>query len=387
MKTKTGFIFIFLLLISAGLVSAQLKLTGTVTEKNSGVPIAFATVQIKDLKSTLTNESGEFEIVVPAMPATLTVSHLNYQPAALKVTETSNSLKIALVPKVLILKEVAVGNPALAIMQAASDKAFKTYDHATYGKAFLRQIAYEGGKPTYMNEIFMNAEWKPYGLLAWHPTEARHLKTANGISYSNTSFFSFVFSGFLANSSHIKPLLIKTGDYTFKLEGTYAQSGEEIAKIICTPKPKIRGKRFEGVYYINTVTDEVIKIEGVIKGMLFSGMGPISVTNKEAVFIAQFKVNAAGDNVLDYSIFNTRNKLKILGIGAQDTDLFSTLYMVDNEPVNKEELVEVKQTIDDSSVVKAMNFKPDFWKNNQGIKRTEKEQAAIGILENTPQKK
>lgn len=377
-----------LILFQLSLTYAQHKINGIVVEKNSGVPVSFATVQMKNVKSTLTNENGEFELSVPALPAEISISHLNYNAVIAKFNDATSVLRIVLEPKTLVLKEVSVGNPATAIMQDVSDKALKNYERSNYGKAFLRQIAYENGQPTYMNEIFLDAEWKPYGLIAWHPTQARHLKAAKGISYTNTSFFSFILSGYLANSIHKKPLLRKVDSlYKFRMAGTYDQNGQEIAKIICTPKPVLKGMRFEGIYYVNTATNDVLKIEGTIKGMHFSSMGPVSVTNKEAVFIAQYKLNAAGDNVLDYSIFNTTNRLRVLGFGTQDTDLYATLYMVDNTQFNKSELKEVSGTIDDSSLVKAMTYDADFWKQNQGIKRTAKEKAAIEILEKIPQVK
>lgn len=383
---RTLAVFLFLLSITS--LYAQQKLSGTVIDRGTGKPISYATVQAKNTKSSLTNENGEFELNVPALPVTLVISHLSYSAANFEITATSNSIKIPLEAKILILKEVSVGNPAAAIMQDVSDKALLNYERSTYGKAFLRQIAYEGGQPTYMNEIFLDAEWKPYGLIAWHPTQARHLKAVKGISYTNTSFFSFILSGYLANSIHKKPLLRKVDSlYTFKLIGTYDQNGEEIAKILCTPKKILQGKRFEGIYYVNTVRNEVLKIEGTIKGMYFQTRGPVSIKNKETTFIAQYKLNAKGNNVLDYSIFNTKNKLKILGFGAQDTDLFSTLYMVEDEQISKKELKEVSGAIDDSSLVKAMNYNEDFWLKNQGIKRTEKEQSAIEILEKIPQVK
>jgi hypothetical protein len=383
-----GGIVVFLLLLSFNCLYAQQKLSGTVLDKGTGQAIPYATVQAKNTRSSLTNENGEFDLIVPQLPAKLLVSHLNYAGASVDISTVSSAIKISLEAKTLTLKEVTVGNPGAAIMQDVSDKAMKNFEHSTYGKAFLRQIAYEGGEPSYMNEIFMNAEWKPYGLIAWHPTEARHLKATKGISYTNTSFFSFILSGYLANSIHKKPLLKKVDSlYTFKLVGTYDQNGEEIAKILCSPKPTLKGKRFEGFYYVNTVRNDVLKIEGTIKGMYFQTNGPVSIKNKETTFIAQYKLNSKGSNVLDYSILNTRNKLKVLGFGAQDTDLFSTLYMVEDDQISKTELKEVSGTIDDSSLVKAMNYNEDFWKKNQGIKRTVKEQSSIEILEKIPQVK
>jgi len=386
---KSGIVLFLLLFISSAYVLAQQKIAGTVVEKNTGTPIAFATVQVKNLKSTLTNENGEFELVVPELPVQILISHLNYAGAGLQVITAGTELKIALDPQAMTLKEVTVGNPAIAIMQDAADKAYKTYNKSNYGRALLRQIAYESDRPVYLNEIWLDAEWKPYGLIAWHPTQARHLQGAKGISYTNTSFFSFILTGYLANSIHQKPLLKKVDSlYNFKLAGTYSQDGEEIAKIICTPKNKLKGKRFEGSYYVNTVTNNVLKIEGVIKGMYFKSSGPVSVKNKETTFVAQYRINKHGDNVLDYSMLNTSNSLKVLGFGVQQTDLYSTLYMIDDETINPRELEAVDLEINDTKLVKAMTYNDDFWKKNPGIKRTEKEQAAIEILEkNTPLKK
>jgi hypothetical protein len=378
---------LFLLLLSAPLI-AQQKLNGIITEKNTGKPIAYATVQETSARRTLTNENGEFEISVTQLPVNLTITHLNYTTVILAVKTTGPALEIALDPQIFTLREVAVGNPAIAIMQEVSNKAIKTYDKPYYGKAFLRQIAYEDDKPTYLNEIFFDAAWKAFALISWHPTQARHLKGKNGISYTNLSFFSFVLSGYLGNSVHKKPLLKRVDSlYTFKLEGTYLQNGQEIAKIRCTPKPILKGKCFAGVYYVNTVTNDVLKIEGTVNGFKMSGKGPVSVINKESVLIAQYKLNEQGDNVLDYAVFNSLNRMKVFGIGTLNTGLYATLYMTGDENINKAELQEVKPEINDNDLVKAINYNDDFWKNNPGIRRTEKEQAAIEILEKIPQKK
>lgn len=385
---RSGIIAVFLLLASFSLY-AQQKISGVITDKTTGEPVAFATIQAKNVQSTLTNKSGEFELIIPSTPLNIVISHLNYEGITVLVNEANDKLKIRITPKTLTLKEVSVGNPAIAIMQAASDKGVKAAERANYGKAFLRQIAYDSGKPSYMNEMFFDAEWRSYGLISWRPTQARNLAASKGLSYKNFSFYSLILSGYLTNNYSKKPLLGRVDSlYTFRLAGTFDQDGQEIAKIICTPKPKVKGQRFEGTYYINTATDNVLKIEGTIKGVHFStGVLPVSVKNKETIFVAQYRINKDGDNVLDYSLLNTTNQLKLMGFGVQDTDLFATLYMTDDDHIDKSLLKEVVQQIDDTGTVKAMTFDANFWKNNQGIKRTEKEQSAIEILEKIPQVK
>lgn len=369
-------------------LSAQQKLSGTVVEKATNAPIPFATVQIKDGKSALTNENGEFEFMVKELPVTIGVSHLNYVAAILKVTTADQPLKFSMEPQVMTLKEVSVTNPAVAIMREVVDKAFKNYQKSYYGKAFLRQIAYDNDQPTYLNEIVFDAEWKSYGLIAWNPLQARHLQGPKGLSYTNSSFYSFILSGYLLNNHHKKPVLKSLDSlYTYRLLGAYEINGQEIAKILCKPRPILKGVCFEGTYYVNTVTHDVLKIEGIIKNLGFKNKGAVRVENALTSLIAQYKLNKNGDNVLDYSVLNSDSRIKVLGIGVSNTHLYSTLYMIDEQEGDKSKLKPVTPDLDDSKLVSSITYNDDYWAQNQGIKKTDKERSAIEILEKIPQVK
>ena len=387
MIRKTTLTLLLLIAVTSS-IYAQHKISGTLSDKTTGSAVAFATVQLKNAKSTLTNENGEFEISCPSLPAIVLISHLNYQSISIQVSTTDQPLKIKLVPQVVTLKDVTVGNPAIAIMQEASNKAYQIKNQSFYGRAFLRQIAYEGEEPTYMNEIFFDAEWKPFSMVKWHPTQARHLQGANKLSYDNMSFITFISSGYLSNNEFTKPMARRVDSlYNFKLVASYQQNGQEIVKINCIPKSGSKPKKlqFHGYYYVNTVTNDVLKIEGDIKGLKLSGWGPLTFKNKMATFSAQYKLNAEGFNVLDYVIFNTSNLFKIAGIKAKTTDVYSTLCMIDEQAGDKSELKSINIQINDSDLARKLSYTDEFWKNNQVIKRTEKEQTAIEILEKIPQ--
>lgn len=389
MLLKPTTTIILFVLLSFSFAKAQQQIRGIVSEKSTNKPVAFATVQAEGAKNTLTNENGEFEISIPTLPATVRISHLNYTGVEIRVSNAAQRLTIPLDTRTLVLNEVSVGNPAIAIMQDVSDKARRSAEDPYYSKAFLRQIAYSNGKPGYVNEIFFNAEWKPYFLSSWQPTQSRQLKSGKGISYDNFSFFLFMISGYLPNSQHNKPLSKKVDSiYNYKLVGTYDQNGQEIAKISCTPKKNLEKLTFVGNYYVNTVTNDVIKIEGTFSGMKFNATGPASIKNKELIYSAQYKTNSDGKNVLDYVMLNTTNRLKVLGLGVETTQLYSVLYMIEEDKnVNIKDLTPVIQKIKDAELIKKMVYNDDFWKKNQGIKRTEAEQTAIEFLEKIPQVK
>lgn len=360
---------------------AQLKIKGKISSSEDQAPIAFATIQVGNNHKTISNESGEFELTINALPALLKISHTSFQAVQLEKAD-QNPLNITLKPVILSLKEVVVGNYGLTLMKNAFVKAKETYQDSHYAKAFLRQIAYENDNPSYLNEIYFNADWKNYGLVKWQPTQTRHLKAKGMISYNNLSFFSMSFSGFLFNNVHVKPLTGKLDSlYNFKLKATYQLGDAEIGIVSCQAKVKIDKMYFEGDYYINTATADVIKIEGTIKNMNMKSSGPISIKNMGIEFMAQYKLSDAGKNVLDFSTLNMKNKLSVMGIKAKESYFSCTLFMIDyNDKYNKD-LKDINLKTNDVTTTKEMAYDANFWNVNETVKRTDKEQAAIKVLE------
>ena len=376
----------FLIICCASEVCAQQIIGGHVTDAETGKPIAFSTVTAAASLQTLSNETGEFELSLSNLPITLQVSHLGYQTRTLTIEKQSSAVNIQLIPKTFELPEAKVGNPALAIIQEAAKKAMENYKKTFPGKAFLRQTAYQAGKPAYLQEIWFDASWTAYGLLKWNPTESRRLAAGKGINYTNFSFSTLIFSGYLPNNLLLKPLR-KSADslYTFKLTGTTEKDGQEIARINCIPRTGVKDVRFEGDYYINTVTNDIVMIDGIIRDMKFTSSGPMSIKNKETRFSAQFHLNDQGDNVLEYATFNLINRLKVMGFGTQDTELYNTLFLTTlPNTFPAAALEDVRPDINDQSLIRSMHTDPEFWQKNPGIIRTAKEQEAIKELEKIP---
>lgn len=361
---------------------SQVKIKGQVINSEDSSPISFATIQAGTNQKTISNENGEFELNISSFPVTIKVTHTSFQGIQIEKVDASTILAIKLKPVTLTLNEIVVGNYALTLMKNALNKAKETYKESHYAKAFLRQIAYENDKPTYLNEIYFNADWRNYGLIKWKPTQTRHLKDKGIISYTNISFFSLALSGYLFNDVHIKPLTPKLDSlYTFKLKGTYQLAGAEIAIISCIPKVKIQKMHFEGVYFVNTSTYDILKIEGAINNMNMSSSGPLNIKNMGIDFMAQYKINNEGKNLLDFSTLNFKSKLTVLGIKAKASFFSSTLYMIDYKDTYNVNLEDVKSKTNDITTTKEVANDSNFWLENQTIKRTSKEEEAIKILE------
>lgn len=366
---------------------AQNIIKGKITDDLTGTPIQFVTVMVNEKTKTITNESGDFELNIASLPATILISHVSYE--AIKVNKVDEGvLNIKLKPVTVTLKEVVIGDYATMLMKNAFEKGKENKETAYYGKGFLRQIAYEADRPTYLNEMYFNADWRTYGMVKWHPLEARYLRDRATVSYTNFSFFNLAMSGFLANSVHHKGLIAKLDSlYSFKLKGTYQLGDQEIAIISCKPKVKIAKMYFEGDYFINTSTFEVLKLEGTVLNFNLSSSGIMGIKNDGLKLMAQFKIDKNGSNVLDFSTFSVTSRLKVLGIGAKTTTFASTLFMVDYNDVFNKDLEDLNAKTNDITTTKGINFNPNFWNENQTIKRTAKEEQAIKILEAAQQQK
>ena len=366
---------------------AQNIIKGKITDDLTGTAIQFVTIMVNEKTKTITNESGEFELNIASLPATVFISHVSYE--AVKVNKVDESvLNIKLKPLTVTLKEVVIGDYATMLMKNAYEKGKENKESDNYAKGFLRQIAYEADRPTYLNEMYFNGNWRNYGMIKWRPLEARYLRDRATVSYTNFSFFTLAMSGFLANSVHHKGLVEKLDSlYSFKLKGTYQLGDQEIAIISSTPKVKITRMYFEGDYLINTSTFEVLKLEGTVFNFNLSSSGIMGIKNDGLKLMAQFKIDKNGANVLDFSTFSVTSRLKVLGIGAKTTTFASTLFMVDYNDVFNKDLQELNAKTNDINTTKGINFNANFWNENQTIKRTAKEEQAIQTLEAAQQQK
>lgn len=378
MKVKLTLSVILFFLISNTLLAQTIK--GRILDEDSNTGIAYVTIQADQNHKTISNENGEFELTVKSLPCEIYLSHISYQAVKAKVTEASSTFKLK--PITQHLNEVVIGNNALSIMKSAYQKALVTVEEPFYAKSFLRQIAYEADKPTYLNEILFNAEWKSYGLLRWAPTESRFLKNESHVSYTNLSVSTFELSGYLSNSSFIKPLSPKLDSlYTFKVKSTYQLNGEEVVVINCLLKIKTNKRYFEGDYYVNTETHHVLKIDGKLKNFNFDSKGLLGAKTKEVNLMSQYRLNSDLKNILDFSVFTVKSKMTVMGLGTKNLELCNTLYMIDYGKQYNLDLKALQSKTNDVKTTQNMVYNADFWKSNVIIKRTVKEEEAIRILE------
>ena len=80
MQRLTLAVSALLLMASAQVVSAQRRLTGTVTETGTGQPVVSATITVTGTTiGTHTGEDGRFSLTMPAGPQTIRVRRIGYR--------------------------------------------------------------------------------------------------------------------------------------------------------------------------------------------------------------------------------------------------------------------------------------------------------------------
>lgn len=139
---KRFFVFAVLLigLITASIAQNTTKITGTLKDKKTKEPIAFAHVLINDTKhGTISDINGRFSISTSIAVKTLNIQCLGYKSITYPITTTSKPLTIYMEETAKQLAEVVIKpgiNPADRIVQAVIDNRktnnFKNLDSYKY---------------------------------------------------------------------------------------------------------------------------------------------------------------------------------------------------------------------------------------------------------------
>jgi hypothetical protein len=139
------FLLSLILLISKPSYS-QIEIEGTVFDAETRESLPSATVVLEGTyRGTITNEDGQFSIIVEDLPATLVIRYIGYESARIEVTQqTQSPLDVQLNTSVTELGEIVVTekDPGLSIMERViARKQIWRENLETYqAEAYTRQI-------------------------------------------------------------------------------------------------------------------------------------------------------------------------------------------------------------------------------------------------------
>lgn len=257
-KVKHWLLILTALFISApDLFSQTYRLNGHVSDSETGQPLTYATVQVKENNTgTTTNSDGAFSLELPKGEYSVTVSFVGYQSKSSRITVPDDrQLMLALVPYSVIMPEVVIGSgkedPAYGIIRKAIAKKAENREGLTrYSyEAYAKKIFNSAGQIALIDEAFVDGyvvpdKWTKEIPLATFKSENLKSKAGRTINMTQMKVNSIDFSGeeieVMGNRVHL-PLADDAVDYyKYRLSDTRKSGDELIYTIEVIPASDIR---------------------------------------------------------------------------------------------------------------------------------------------------
>jgi hypothetical protein len=381
----------------ASISNAQYTLQGKIVDEATGNPIDAVTIgKVGSLRTTISNERGEFVLKIDTLPATIGVHHISYESQ--RISTDTTAIVIKLKQSKIILNAVTVTPlSAKQILTKAWDKAEETIGLYSYGKGFYRQSTAVNDTTQEIYELFYNLKWDVNRINGWQALQARYAKSnPREIPINNQSYLCFLFSGYLfefygaryPQAKNIKRL------YDVKLDRLITQSDETIAVITCTLKEKKVRSSWVNVnttYYIGLSNYNVYKAESKVYNIPYvysTGLFD-SRTASDKYYSANFTATALFGEAKDFptTILKSLETKLNLDYSKKDSTRriqVRSLLNVYQEDQSLEEQVfrKTNEFVVDYKTVKNTAYNPEFWRDNEVVKRTPVENEFIGLMEN-----
>jgi len=386
--SKTIRLFLIALLtIGTTSINCQIKNSykGIILDAINQTPVIGATIYNDSLKlGTVTNENGEFILNLCATPK-VKISHLSYKPQELILNNENNSIHLE--PSEYSLSEVIVdNNTALKLVRKANEKALADTGYLFHNKAFYQKISKINNDYSVIHEFFFDAAWNSYGVQKWNITNARYAQV-DSLQFEFNNFTLAVMSriGMISNPLNSTWLITPNSNadietfYNFKIESVLnKETDDEIIIINCIPKDKYKDKAyFAGKLYIKSSTYQICQIQGTILNFFRKKSAQIKkpIINIDIVFNTEHKQTVFSHGQIELSlalISKTVVKKEVL-----ETASVIFYQYTDEDVTNLKNL----ESENDTKLIKGVAYNPEFWQNNEVIKRTPVEIRVIKSFE------
>jgi len=277
-KKSTSASILLILLFSVIHVSAfAQQIEGTIIDKTTKTPIAFANITYGQYQGTISDINGKFLVEATPTPKQLTFSCLGYESTTVQVINLASSSTIELVPVNFQLNEIAVTpgeNPALRIMRQVIANAdrynpslYDAYTCILYHKMTVGYDIPEDIEAEVLPELMEKLGLEPnsYMMLFESVSEKKHLEKGkdkerlisgrvSGLKNTFLSSLPALLQPFGFYDKYISLLGVdylnpasKPGlsSYTFTLQDTIiSEKGDSLFYISYQPK---KAKNFRGI--------------------------------------------------------------------------------------------------------------------------------------------
>ncbi|MEX0608401.1 MAG: DUF5686 family protein [Balneolaceae bacterium] len=256
---KPGFLVLFTFLLFNSETVAQRQVTGKIVDAKTGEPLPSAHVIIKNTyKGTISNEDGEFRLMVSEFPAVLVVRFLGFESQEQEVPATGNaSIDFMMKESISEMGEITVTgeDPAIAIMkEVIRRKQIWRADLNTYkAEAYTRQQLKNDTSIVSISESVSIAYWdKRRGSREVLKSRRQTANIDAGSNFAGVSYLPNFYddnldiAGFdVVGITNPKALSY----YTFTLEDILSIDKQVVYKISVTSNRKLQ-PLFEGIIHV-----------------------------------------------------------------------------------------------------------------------------------------
>lgn len=385
-----NFIYIFLTLISLSATSQDIAITGTVKDITTLMPIQGVSISIQNKNiGTITNDEGQFRILVNAADKALNFSHINFN--TLSYDTEKKQVEIFLEPKNFILQEVVVKNrPAneivLEVLQNSKKQLEKSILLSTYYREFVKI------NDTYTNfsdgMLDYNIKRKS-GASDLYVRQSRAYKLKDSLSSERQKTIEGIYfydvHNAVSDAYNFKSLknILESKNYEYIIETKTDDYGKTVEEVKISPKEGVQLGLYYGTVIYDVETKLILNID-LKKSPDYKKYIP----EVNAVFF-KFKVNEEARKSsfkIDgekYILVYNQNKINIY-IKMKDkidatyeflSDLITTEY--------KEGLFDFdrsKRHKERSLFAAGNNFNEEYWKTNNIILLSDDEEKILSAL-------
>ncbi len=253
---------------SLNAAQAQRVFRGAITDADTGEPLAYVTLQVKETGGgTITNAAGIFEVNIARLPATVIARHIGYETREMLLDDQSPArFDVQLVPAAYELEEVVVTgeDPAYNIMRKVIERKqrdrlrLSSYLADTYSRFAL----YSEFDLAQMQETIARHYWRPgegtRSLIRARRKKPPHSGDFRFASTRNVPDF-YDDSVELLGFTLVGPTSPEALDiYTFTLGGHWVKDGSKVYDIYFSPKS---GFETALVGYVSVLDEEYVVLK------------------------------------------------------------------------------------------------------------------------------
>lgn len=386
---------LWLILFSIGTSHAQIKVSGIVSDLNTGRPLAYAHVYQYSNNSvgTITNNEGFFSLFLPSIKDSLSVSFVGYRTKLIRLDEIEffDDLSIRLEESPNELKEILVyaKDTLNEFLKKVYSKIPDNYPKENFLiKGYYRetnllqptnQFVYfseakiEFFSPSYTNIV---SKYGPVRII-----EGGKVEVENRYSYSNIHFFAGLYSpqrfDFVREEfEFIKPAFLDK--YEYEVDKFFDFEGRPTIAIAF--KPKTDGL-YQGKLFIDQTTLAYVKCD--------FELSLVGLKKENALRISSFSYQSR-NYITQYKL--GKDSRWHVWFAIQDGKGTNSKYKADlrytNEFISTEEVQVDNNPIPDSEAVpyysfytsQENKFNNDYWKKPETFARVSKSDSAIRFL-------